>query len=236
MASPAEILHSSRPEHCYLSMSKGAVCEQSSRIQDGVKNQIFKRQIFQYQMLPWNSSWILGKTREHSRKCRRGIKTTPALSHREVNALCILADVDGNVQEDKIISCNPNPLCMAEKPSCCFSFTSPRATDLRPRSSAEGHLLTLQTWHQYESQGSVSCCQKPSRIRWFPPHQGMSRYHRYSISDWHLPDGSLSFSVSKYWYKQIFGVYSRLPNATSPLTHPCQLYTGNALQPFTESL
>lgn len=35
----------------FTSMSKGAVREQSAWIQDGVKNQIFKRQIFQYQML-----------------------------------------------------------------------------------------------------------------------------------------------------------------------------------------
>lgn len=142
------------------SMSKGAVREQSAWIQDGVKNQIFKREIFRYQMLLWSSSWISRQTRKHSSKWTRVILKTEALSHTEASALCILADVDRNVQEDKITFHTQNVDAWVRSPAAAFPSPLWEHQDLWPRSSAEGHSLTLQIWHYYESQGTTSLLSK----------------------------------------------------------------------------
>lgn len=157
MASPAKIPQSSRADAVRMitSTSKGVVGEESAWIQDGVKNQIFKRQIFQYQMLLWNSSWVSRQARKHSKKCTRVIWRTGALSYTEVRTLCNLADANGSVQEDKIIS-----HAWLRSPAAAFLSPLWKQQYLRSRSSAEGYLLTLQIWHFYESWGTNSLLSK----------------------------------------------------------------------------
>lgn len=50
---------------------------------------------------------------------------------------------------------------MTERPSCCFAFTSLRATVPKAKLSCRGLLLTWQIWHRDGSEGLRACCQKP---------------------------------------------------------------------------